>query len=439
MRTKGLAIFTVLALATSLSARGAEEAAQAPPAAEVAPAATAPSDPATPADAPADPVAPAPADPTGPATAEPSDASAAVEPAAPAAEEAQMPAAAMPPEAPAAEPAPVLGPVGYDAEGRPGRIHTVARGDTLWDISKAYLGTPWVWPSIWSKNEDIANPHLIRPGDRIWISPNEMRRISAEEAARLLAGTPAAAPEAGPASVDESAMVPEEAPPRPRYHASFLEHVGILATGEIEAAASILEARNERVWLGTLDPVVVGLGAGAANVGDRFTVFRVGDEVLDPDTRERFGSYVDVLGWLEITEVHPESSIGVIRVANTEMRAGDRIVPRRKLDPDIELQPGPGGVEGRLVYFPDSRTEMGGDDVVFLNRGALHGLAVGSALEVFRSGDQKTDAVQGDRLTPDLVVAKLVVVSAQETTAVAVVTHSATELEHGDRFRGANP
>ena len=85
---------------------------------------------------------------------------------------APAPTAAAPAEKPAEKP--VLGAIGYDAQGRQGRIHVVVKGDTLWDISEAYLGTPWVWPPIWKDNgEDIANPHRIYPGDRIWITPWE--------------------------------------------------------------------------------------------------------------------------------------------------------------------------------------------------------------------------------------------------------------------------
>ncbi len=80
----------------------------------------------------------------------------------------------------------VLGPQGVDDQGRVGRLHTVSRGDTLWDVSAAYLGTPWVWPSVWTDNDDIANPHLIHPGDRIWITANEMRVVSDDEADAFL-------------------------------------------------------------------------------------------------------------------------------------------------------------------------------------------------------------------------------------------------------------
>ena len=52
-------------------------------------------------------------------------------------------------------------------------VHTVKKGDTLWDISNMYLKTPWSWPLVWSNNENITNPHLIYPGDKVIISEKD--------------------------------------------------------------------------------------------------------------------------------------------------------------------------------------------------------------------------------------------------------------------------
>src|SRR5215472_11199049 len=32
----------------------------------------------------------------------------------------------------------------------PAEVHSVVKGDTLWDLSQHYLGSPWYWPKVWS-------------------------------------------------------------------------------------------------------------------------------------------------------------------------------------------------------------------------------------------------------------------------------------------------
>ena len=67
-----------------------------------------------------------------------------------------------------------------------------------------------------------------------------------------------------------------------------------------------------------------------------------------------------------------------------EIEQGDRIMPREVLPPEIEVQSTPEGVDGKITFFPGRRTLLGFQDFVYLNRGTLDGLQVGSPLEVYR-------------------------------------------------------
>jgi len=345
--------------------------------------------------------------------------------------------------APAAEPAPapVLGEIGYDSEGRPGRIHVVVPGDTLWDISDAYLGTPWVWPSVWTDNRDIENPHLIHPGDHIWITDSEMRVVSRSEAESMLSARPAAPeefPAAQPSPVDipmDVAVVLEEQRTR---RVSLREWVGLISSEDLEAAASIVRRIPSQMLLAQMDRVYIGLGEGEVQVGDQFEIIRDTEKVFDPDSSRILGNYVVTLGWLEVKEVHSETSVATIELSMEDISVGDRLIPRRPEALDIPIQPSPEDVAGKIVFFPRSRVVIGPLDFVYLNRGTLDGLETGSPLEVIRGGQLVNEPVRGELVeVPERVVAKLLVVDAQPETAVALVAETETSLNVGDDFRGA--
>ena len=63
--------------------------------------------------------------------------------------------------------------------------YKVKRGDTLWAISKLFLKSPWRWPELWDMNKaDIQNPHLIYPGQMLYLDKSNGRaRLSSRPGA----------------------------------------------------------------------------------------------------------------------------------------------------------------------------------------------------------------------------------------------------------------
>jgi hypothetical protein len=351
-------------------------------------------------------------------------------------------AAAQEAEAPAPRPAPAphvvtLGPVGYDAQGRAGRIHSVASGDTLWDISDAYLGTPWVWPSVWAENESVDNPHLIRPGDKLWISPTEIRRVTDAEAGALIHGQPGAA--GGAASLDEDADGMPDGEARSRiFRVSHRDGVGLVAEEALEGSSSLVHTPGDRVWFGSMDRVHISTLEHPVEKGDQLAIFRARQRVYDPATGRALGYEVQVLGWAEVLEVHPEVALVEVRMAYAEMRVGDRLLPRERMPIEIELRPTQPGVDGQIVLMADNRNEDGTLDTVYLNRGVEDGLEVGSTLQIYSPQNPVRDPLGGGFVeVPPTVIGSLVVVNALPHSASAIVAEATREIEPGDRFRSA--
>ena len=62
-----------------------------------------------------------------------------------------------------------------------GVYYTVQKGDTLWDVSKRFSDSPWLWPELWKENSHIANPHLINPGEKLHLYYNKDTELIVEE------------------------------------------------------------------------------------------------------------------------------------------------------------------------------------------------------------------------------------------------------------------
>ena len=252
----------------------------------------------------------------------------------------------------------------------------------------------------------------------------------------MLANVPAAP---APAPIEDAVpgVEPRAAAPARTVKVSARETAGLISPAMYQASASVVSRIPERLLMTQEDRVYIGLGEDEVKVGDEFTLFRSKDKVIDPDTGALLGYHVDFVGWVKVEETSPETSLARIHMSTGEIEEGDRVMPREPLPQQIEMKPAPEGVDGKITFFPGRRVLMGMQDFVYLNRGTLDGLEVGSPLEVYRAGFAAKETTRDENVAvPPRPIAKLIVVRVEEQTAVAMVTSTETELVLGDKFRG---
>lgn len=276
-----------------------------------------------------------------------------------------------------AEQQPVLNPRHPDT-------YVVQPGDTLWDIAAMFLRDPWYWPEIWQINPQIANPHLIYPGDVLSLAyldngrPVVVREGPAGNTVRL--------------SPRVRAEPLEEAIPTIPLETlrAFLSRPSVLAESEIEQLPYIVAYRDAVMGAAGNDVYTRGT---AGDVGTTYNILHLGDALVDPDDN-------DVIGYAGIYvgqgTLRRTGDPGTLRLTDTAREAlvGDYLMIEPESFPANFLpRPPAGNLDGQIISVLDGLSLIGQYQVVVINRGSRHGLEPGHVLRAFRSGEEITDPV----------------------------------------------
>lgn len=270
------------------------------------------------------------------------------------------------------------------------RQYTVKKGDTLWDISSLFLRDPWYWPEIWQKNTQIKNPHLIYPGDVLTlvyvdgqpqIRVNEARhqqvqQTSSENGMVVKKLSPSIRSSSLQASIP---TIPGDA------IRQFLTKPRVVTKEQLENAPRIIGSEGTHLILGTGSRVYIRGELDKERV--RFTVFKPGDELIDPQTDEILGYEAKYAGEVRITEYDDPAS-GDLTYTEREVLIGDRLLPEDKSklenlyfphvpDKDIDAQ---------VISLYDALFGVAQHQIVVINKGERDGMEVGHLLATFTQG-----------------------------------------------------
>ncbi|MEN6681373.1 LysM peptidoglycan-binding domain-containing protein [Stenotrophomonas pavanii] len=275
--------------------------------------------------------------------------------------------------------------------------YVVRKGDTLWDIAARFLQKPWLWPEIWQANPQIANPHLIYPGDVLSLAYLDRVTVS----------------QAGPRQ-----EAPIDAIPLAQVE-PFLKQLSVVDS--IKQLPYVVGLEDSRLRAAGGDTVYVRLAD--AQVGQRWAVVRPTVRYAQPKPTEDLTANGDVtpgsgnlwkaynapnarrgvLGY-ELAQVatgtitriaggQVEASTLVLdkNVGGREVRAGDRLVPIEARPYDLQFVPhvpaaGVEGVDVRVLAVTDMFNAGGPRDVIAISAGRAQGVDNGTVFSLWRPG-----------------------------------------------------
>jgi hypothetical protein len=307
--------------------------------------------------------------------------------------------------------------------------YVVQTGDTMWDIAARYLNSPYYWPKIWERNTYVINPHLIFPGDILYIYPEG------------IAETPATQPGSTVTSIQSIYGGPKKQQVVYQKPGS----TGFVSTEEIDSAGSIIENADKKALLGQDDTVYVDVGKEDRVIpGDRYSIFRITTspitgkrvQIKHPITGETIGYQVSNLGELTITKVEPGASEARIDNSYVEIHNGDLITPYiSPLEEKVDVvESGVEIIKGYIIANKNLVKLLGEEDIVYLDLGADDGVTRGNIFEVYMPCELVHDNLSGKTIRlPEKIIGHLVVLEALEKTSVALVLDSRQELAIGDR------
>lgn len=331
--------------------------------------------------------------------------------------------------------------------------YVVKKGDTLWGIANKYLRDSWQWPELWYVNPRVKNPHLIYPGDELYLYYVD----GAPQLAKAGEG-PGAGSEGGPGPgqgptgpVDvlppggEGSFTPtaRELPVDQAINAIPAEQIRVFLKGpriidedELDEAPYIV-AFEEKKLLGAADSIAYVLDIDEENPATSYQVVRRSKEYEDPDDGDTIGFEVVPVAEAEMRVVAETSTVYLLS-SMEEARIGDFLLAP-DTDP-LSLRFIPHApkeeIDGKIISVFNGLSQIGQYQIVTLNRGTEHGLEPGHVLEVFQTGRKAKDpyAIFGGKVQlPDSKAGQLMVFKVGERVSHALVMSATRAIHLGDK------
>ena len=303
-------------------------------------------------------------------------------------------------------------------------IYVIKQGDTLWGLSERFIKDPKYWPNMWSNNEQITNPHVIYPGQKVRVFPDRLEFVPKDETA---------APKKAVVAAPPTEPLPEVA--KERTYAVYGSEGFILETAA-KPSGTIISLYNNHTIGGDDEIVYTDIGRErGVKGGEKFSVYRKDGTVSHPVTNEIMGVRIVPEGTIQLTDLEKSASRAIVTKSNLEITPGSYLLPARdNKRREISLKMPAKELKGYLIDSFSGITAMAAGDIVYIDLGSARGAEPGNMLYIVRDVTIDSSSTTGytEKLPLELLGA-LVILETGKNTATALVIKSIDTIYRGDK------
>ena len=258
-------------------------------------------------------------------------------------------------------------------------VYVVKKGDTLWDISELFLATPWLWPQLWQANPQVDNPHLIYPGDRLYLTFIDGKpRLVKKPVVKL-------SPHIRPQAHQKPLPVISYAVLEP-----FLEREQILPQDEFDMLPYVV-GNNDGMTRSYKGQKLYAKGQ-VPQTGF-YGIYHPEQKIRRHGRGEVLGVRMSLVATAKATQQGDLIALQVLK-GSREIRQGSRILPLNPAENQtLQYIPRPPEqmIGGHIVASHNNTNYLGAHDVVIIDRGSKDGLKAGHTMAVLQRGMEVID------------------------------------------------
>jgi len=317
--------------------------------------------------------------------------------------------------------------------------YTVVKGDTLWDIATKFLKDPWYWPEIWYRNPQVENPHLIYPGDiltLIYVNGRpqiQVTRASSDEVIRKDTGDTSSkglkvvklTPNVRRKSLDAAIpVIPSDAVRQ------FLTKPRVVSIEEWDQAPYIVGSDDAHLILGANNKIYIRGELDKERI--RYSVFRKGDVLIDPESEKILGYEIVYAGQARINN-YGSPSTGILLETKREILIGDRLLPTDKSSIEQLYYPKvpEGSPEGTIISLFDAISSIAKYQVAVINLGRDQGIENGHLLATYQKGVLARDRFLANKKVNRSEEKKLMVQLPDERSGLMMIFKTFDNVSYG--------